>query len=272
MADLDREYMEALHKVFQHFALEDQRSYYKRTIKKHREAARQVNKLRALFSFITGMASALVGFIVLGWLSQGSFANGGICYTLTTPEVVIAAEQNQWTELDVARLNLYCDSIRSIVNFLLITAIVAPAVGAAFTTLADLYQWDKLLTIYEVAVENIEVADALSPNPKIPEEEDTTYRAALRAFAEGTLQVMRDETAQWGQLVRTPEQLQKYADLEKELHPEVERELIDPNAPDPTAPEPTVDLNPNESDPSAPEPTADLDPNAPDETDPTSAG
>jgi hypothetical protein len=40
------------------------------------------------------------------------------------------------------------------------------------------------------------------------------YNAALRAFAEGTLSVMRDETAQWGQLIRPPRQIEEFLQAE----------------------------------------------------------
>jgi PHP family Zn ribbon phosphoesterase len=86
---------------------------------------------------------------------------------------------------------------------------VAPAIGAAFTTLADLFQWDRQTQIYDTALENLEVADAQSPLASM---NDIEYQAALNAFSEGTLTVMRDETTQWGQLIRTPESLQKYID------------------------------------------------------------
>jgi hypothetical protein len=90
---------------------------------------------------------------------------------------------------------------------LLVVAVVAPALGAAFTTLADLYQWDRLITVYDVALENLEVADAQSPLPAM---DDLVFRAALRAYTEGTLSVMRDETAQWGQLIKTPASLEAF--------------------------------------------------------------
>ncbi|HLY26365.1 MAG TPA: hypothetical protein VKQ72_08495, partial [Aggregatilineales bacterium] len=86
-------------------------------------------------------------------------------------------------------------------------AVVAPALGGAFGTLADLFQWDRLITIYKTAEENVIVAEALAPDIAMP---DGEYWAALQAFTEGTLTVMRDETAQWGQLIRDPEQIRNF--------------------------------------------------------------
>jgi hypothetical protein len=71
--------------------------------------------------------------------------------------------------------------------------VVAPAIGAAFTTLADLFQWDRLVDVYNAARDNINVADALSPDAEMP---DDVYKIALQAFAQGTLSVMTDEQAQ----------------------------------------------------------------------------
>jgi len=73
--------------------------------------------------------------------------------------------------------------------------------------LADLYQWDRLSAIYDTALQNLEVADAQSPLPAM---EDDVYSASLAAYSEGTLNVMREETAQWGSLIKTPASLDAY--------------------------------------------------------------
>ena len=175
MPTLTRSESEALYRLFNRFALEDQRSYYRSTISKARTAARQVNQLRAVFALLTGLSSALAGLIV----ATNSGADNP-----TTAAIVVA---------------------------LLIVAVVAPIVGSTFGTLGDLYQWDRLVTVYEGALQNIEVADALSPDS---EDTDGDYNAALRAFAEGTLSVMRDESAQWGQLIRPPRQIEEFLQAE----------------------------------------------------------
>src|SRR5207244_7780387 len=90
---------------------------------------------------------------------------------------------------------------------LMVVAIVARGLGGAFGSLADLYQWDRVRTIYQASLENIGVANAFRPDPDM---DPATYRASLRAYTEGTLNVMRDESAQWGQLIRTPEQLDRF--------------------------------------------------------------
>jgi hypothetical protein len=88
-----------------------------------------------------------------------------------------------------------------------------PVLGQIFNTLADLYQWDRMITIYDSALENIEVADAQSP---LPDMDDVVYAASVRAFTEGTLAVMSDETAQWGQSIRTPPQLERFVAEQRE--------------------------------------------------------
>jgi hypothetical protein len=106
-----------------------------------------------------------------------------------------------------------CDLIQSIVNILMIMAVVTPAIGGAFTTLASLYQWDRSVSLYEGALENLEVADSQSP---LEDMDDLTYKAALRAYVENTLRVMAEETAQWGQSVRTPPQLEAFVEEERQ--------------------------------------------------------
>lgn len=235
-----RDYLKALNLMFARFALEDQRKYYERTSGRYRKAASQVNTMRAFFAFLTGFASALAGIIVAAFLVPGSFANNGACATLDVIATVQGAGQNLLTtpvpgvtpvpqaEATVdPNFNLttqqaastqeaadtgYCINLKVIVGILMVTAVVAPALGAASTTLSDLYQWDRMTAIYDAALENIEVADAQSPYDDM---DDLTYRAALRAMIEGTLTVMSDETAQWGQSVRTPVQLDKFVEEER---------------------------------------------------------
>ncbi len=215
MPPLERKHTEALYALFKDAALEDQRRYYQRAVKRNRNAASQVNRLRALFALLTGLASALAGLIVAQSAAMGgieacnptvlrAIAAGAPAVeiqTTLTPEEEAAIQSGQGAPIPD------CTAINTVVPLLLVVAVVAPALGAAFTTLADLYQWDRLITVYDVALENLEVADAQSP---VPSMDDLVYRAALRAYTEGTLSVMRDETAQWGQLIKTPESLDAF--------------------------------------------------------------
>jgi hypothetical protein len=269
MAQVKREHQKALYRSFQRFALEDQRKYYERTSARYRKAASQVNVLRAFFSFLTGLSSALAGVLVAAYLVPGSFANNGAC---ATQDVIITVEQASQTipggepassaptsvpDAAIDSLNLspeqyaiaqdassvgYCGTLKLFVSLLTIIAVVAPALGAAGTTLADLYQWDRMTSIYDAALENIEVADAQSP---LDDMDDLTYRAALRAMIEGTLTVMSDETAQWGQSVRTPAQLEKFVEEERER---AERTAGVRDESTPTTPATTTTTTPSESD------------------------
>lgn len=215
MPPLERKHTEALYALFKDAALDDQRRYYQRAVKRNRAAAAQVNRLRAVFALLTGLASALAGVIV-----AYSVAGGGIETCNPTVLRAIAAgapaieEQAAPTPEEQAAIasgvgapEPNCFAVNVVVPMLLVIAVAAPALGGAFTTLADLYQWDRLITVYDVALENLEVADAQSP---VPSMDDLVYRAALRAYTEGTLSVMRDETAQWGQLIKTPESLDAF--------------------------------------------------------------
>jgi hypothetical protein len=171
----DRKHMEARYLLFDQFALKDQKNYYENTMSNYRQAAAQVNRYRAWFALFTGVSAAAAGVIVQTSSDQPWAQTAGMIF--------------------------------------IVLAVVLPALGAAFSTLADLYQWDKHIGIYDSALENLEVADSLSPVESIPDDE--TYRVALRAYAEGTLAVMSDETAQWGQSIRTPRQLAQFVEEER---------------------------------------------------------
>jgi len=183
MAELTRQQAEALYKLFNKYALDDQRNYYRNTVDKYRKSAGQVNVYRAVSSLLTGLASALAGLLVQSDTSAACAANAAAC------------------------------SNQGLVFILIIISVVAPVIGGAFSTLADLYQWDRLTTVYSAALESLEVADSLSPDDDL---EDADYLAFLRDYATGTLTVMRDESAQWGQLIRTPEATERFVKQEQE--------------------------------------------------------
>lgn len=186
---IERKRAEMLHSLFNEFSLADQRSYYAQQVQRNRTAATQVNRIRATFALFTGLASAMAGLIVLLHDSTCPISDGG------------------------ASVNPDCTWVLVGVNVLLLIAVVAPAIGGAFGTLADLFQWDRLVKIYEVALENLEVADAKSPLDEMP---DARYAISLKAYSEGVLAVMRDETAQWGQVIRTPESIERFIEREME--------------------------------------------------------
>lgn len=186
-----RKYYEVIYELFHRFALDDQRRYYANTVRRARKAADQVNRLRATFALLTGLASALAGLIATIVLVPANCS--AVAEGVTRP-----AE---------------CGTAEAVVALLTIVSVVAPALGAAFTTLADLYQWDRIIPTYQTALENLEVADANSP---LDEMDDMAYRAALRAYAEGALHVMESETAQWGQIAQQPPQLEKFLEEERQ--------------------------------------------------------
>jgi hypothetical protein len=190
MPNLSQKDMEARMKLFNHFALDDQRNYYSKTVDTYRQSTGSVNRIRAALAFGTGFSAALAGLI-----AQFYYTGGKVCH------------------VDQASPATYCGELSVFVLLLAVLAVVLPTLGAIFGTLADLYQWDRLISIYDTALENLEVADANSP---LPQMKGIEYKASLRAFAEGALMVMSDETAQWGQSIRTPESLEKYVKEEKE--------------------------------------------------------
>lgn len=223
MPEFNRKRQEASYELFEKFMLEDQRQYYQDAVERNRLAASQVNRIRATFALLTGLASALAGLIVL--LTPGTcqstqllsaLSQTGVQVTIdSTPEAFAAPSTptNGQTSASAAQ-QTNCGVVNVVVVLMLIIAVVAPALGGAFGTLADLFQWDRLVSIYDTALENLEVADAKSP---LTDMEDIEYLASLKAYTEGTLSVMRDETAQWGQVIRTPESIQRFIEREMEL-------------------------------------------------------
>ena len=187
-----RQDLETRYRIFDQFAMKDQKRYYERSIDYNRRAGSQINHYRALFAFLTGLCAAFAGLITQTALVDTATCGAG----QDTPG--------------------YCGLLGALSTVLAILAVTLPAVGVIFSTLADLFQWDKLTSIYSDALENLEVADSLSPSENIPKDDATVYRASVRAFAEGALNVMRDETAQWGQSIRTPAQIEEFVAKERE--------------------------------------------------------
>lgn len=206
-----RKYLETIYPIFQQFALADQRSYYDQAVRKFRKSGEQVNRLRAAFALSAGLASAMIALIVAAYLAPGSFSNGGVCAGLPQPGAIIQAAPETMLGPETVRPT-YCRTLEIGILVLTLVAIVAPAIGAALTTMSDLYQWDRLAQIYESALENLEVADSQSP---LPEMDDIEYKASMRAYAESALAVMRDETAQWGQVAQPPQQVEQFIEEER---------------------------------------------------------
>ena len=100
-----------------------------------------------------------------------------------------------------------CGFYQIVILTCIVLSIALPAAGAFFNSLVDLYQWDRLIGVYESAVENINVADALSPDEA---QDDMAYLQSYSDYVKGTLQVMSDETAQWGQSIRAPRATEEF--------------------------------------------------------------
>ncbi|MBL8152928.1 MAG: hypothetical protein JNM70_01990 [Anaerolineae bacterium] len=223
MTKWNRADLETRYQMFNHFMLNDQRNYYNKTLDRHRTAAQQVNRWRAICALNTGLFAALAGLFV-----QVFFINNAVCVA-PTPENAGA-----------------CTGLGVLVTILVILSVVMPALGAFFSSLADLYQWDRMITIYDSAVENIEFADAQSP---MAEMDDAVYRQSINAFVEGTLLVMSDETAQWGQSIRTPPQV---ADFVAKMREKASQIGGDADTPKPGTPGASTPSTPPAAPPSTP--------------------
>src|SRR5512142_1483033 len=81
----DRKHMEAFTRLFDHFALQDQRSYYEQTIELYQAAGRQIGRARAVCSLLAGLGAAFAGLIV-----QSVYVSGARC----TLNPIQAADQS----------------------------------------------------------------------------------------------------------------------------------------------------------------------------------
>jgi len=204
MPNFSREDLTTRYTVFDRFALDDQRNYYKFRKEEYRLASVQVNRFKALFSALTGISAALAVFV----LTVGGFTGNGVCSEVTRPDS--------------------CLGPQAFASFLAICSIVLPGIASFFSMLADLFQWDKFSDIYESAANNLERADAQLTDPDmIPDE--TFFRAAYTAYVSGTLEVMSSETSQWGQVSNTVPSIESFIEAQRQKD-ERNRNRFNPNA------------------------------------------
>lgn len=112
------------------------------------------------------------------------------------------------TSLLLAGLSVSLSAVLSTTNpdsplppYLILVALISAGVAIFFLILPLLYQWERLIVVFDSSLEGLEVADAQSP---MSEMDDTIYRVNLETYAEEALRVMEQETAQFGQLYRSP--------------------------------------------------------------------
>lgn len=196
---LNRQDYEARYRIFDKFALQDQRNYYQNKTEMFRASRGQVNFIRAMMGLLTGLATAIAMYLA-------SRAYGGDCAAEAAEAVQAAAG---------------CIGLRAATGVLAGLSIIFPAVAGFFGALQSLYQWDRFVQIYKDALESLEAADAqlTTRTSSIPDEK---FMAAYLAYTEGTLEVMESETSQWGQTVKTPAQIeafvQRQVDKAKTMH------------------------------------------------------
>lgn len=182
--------LKARYWIFEKYALQDQRHYYQSSMRRFEKADEEVSRVRARIAFLTGLASITAGLLV-----QTQFLGSGQCAGLE-------------------EANATCGSLQLLITILVILSVILPPVGVFFSTLADTFQWATLRPLYERSLENIEVADALSPDPEMSEEE---YQASYQAFVKATLAVMREETSRFEVQSRTPEELQAFIEAQRKI-------------------------------------------------------
>lgn len=180
----NREELEARYKIFDKFALGDQRNYYIRKTDSFRKARGQVNMIRASMGLATVIATVFA-------ITMAPQAFGDACTNVSETVLAGCRQMQVWTSIAAG------------------LSIIFPAIGGFFGALQGVYQWDKFVQIYKDAQESLEAADAQLTN-RTGDIDDERFIAAYIAYTEGTLEVMASETSQWGQSVKTPAQIEAF--------------------------------------------------------------
>lgn len=116
------------------------------------------------------------------------------------------------------------DADETVVTTFVAVAIVAPALATAIATYASIFDWERLTKIYRDALNNVFLADALSPRTEMSDEE---YYMYLTAYSDAVLDIMHEETAQFGNMIRSSQQIQDFLDKSRQRA----QSLIDDFAP-----------------------------------------
>lgn len=111
-----------------------------------------------------------------------------------------------------------------VVTAFVMVAIIAPALATAVATYSSVYDWERLAKIYRDALNNVYLADALSPREEMTDEEFYMY---LTAYTDAVLDIMHEETAQFGNMIRSSQQIQDFLDKSRQRA----QSLIDDFAP-----------------------------------------
>jgi hypothetical protein len=97
---------------------------------------------------------------------------------------------------------------------LVFIAVIAPGISAAFASLNSLFQWDRMATLYEDTLNSIYMADAMSPQEELVKDHD--YYLQLMAFVDSTLNIMQEETGQFGAMVRSSQQIDQFVEKQRD--------------------------------------------------------
>ncbi|MBK9123876.1 MAG: hypothetical protein IPM16_12270 [Chloroflexi bacterium] len=200
---VNRQELEVRYKIFDRFALGDQRHYYQSKLDSFRKARGQVNMIRASMGLATVVATVFA-------ITMAPSAFNETCTEAI--RAVSTAQLSGGIESAAAATVQQLSNCRSMQLWTSIAAglsIILPAIGGFFGALLGVYQWDKFVQIYKDAQESLEAADAQLTD-RISDIDDERFISAYIAYTEGTLEVMASETSQWGQSVKTPAQIEAF--------------------------------------------------------------
>jgi hypothetical protein len=92
-----------------------------------------------------------------------------------------------------------CGIFEVTTRLLIIAALGSGAAALLFLILPLLYQWERLIAVFQSSLNSLEDIDASSPLRSQPIADDAEYRRVVEAFTEDVLRVLEAESSQYGQ-------------------------------------------------------------------------
>ncbi len=168
----DRRIDEAIYRLVWRGLYDDSRVYFRVTIDRYQRVLALCRRIIGLALLVTAVcaAAAVILFTTLA---------GGGC-------------------IDA----LLCGVIGAVARFLIIAALTGGAVALLFLFIPLLYQWERLIAVFQASLLNLETIGAASPLNSQPIADDGEYRREVESFTEAVLRVLEEESAQYGQRAR----------------------------------------------------------------------
>lgn len=169
----ERERDEAMWRLLRRFLYDNASVYYKTKIDRYRRVNSLCNRFGAFSNVMAGIYIAAAGVITV--VRQ--------VFSLDLPGLAGVCG------------GPVCDILALLVPLLIIASLFSAASALLFGILPLIYQWERLIVIFETSLDNLDQVDA-EPDDTLP---DAAFRSQFEAFIEAALRVLETEAAQYGQ-------------------------------------------------------------------------